>query len=470
MRPQAGVMPLRPDARANARPIARLAGPPAPAFAGPPGLVQARGGKEAIQVDATRLGLVNGGGVPLPAPLLAKMEAAFGADFSAVRVHVGSQAARIGAVAFTTGEQLYFALGRYQPESIQGQQLIGHELAHVIQQRQGRVRATGPGVAVVQDRALEAEADRLGMRAAMHRAPKGRGTAAQPKLAPHAGRGALPWGGAGTQRSTNRQSGNRQPAWASPRGAMPPRGTRMAVPLQPSRAPGAVQMRNAGPRVIQRVTLLGGFAFGGPEHADYNRVNDSLSRGVLREMIYLDEHSTLTYQTGVVGGDLGLTVFEVQIAGAWNDLDDICSPLSANYALGLQLEADMPMRTVITADPALHGVVPHFNRVDSTLVHEITVHAWHAAGWLRKLRSRAYQPAQLRSAWRSSNLLNPDQEHDAFGLGQNRGYGMTAQNLFDGLGLGGAPFQADVRSDQNAHNPGLVPLNLPGGGTPEFYL
>lgn len=39
----------------------------------------------------------------------------------------------------------------------------------MIQQRQGRVRAPGNGLVVVQDRVLEAEADRLGMRAASHR-------------------------------------------------------------------------------------------------------------------------------------------------------------------------------------------------------------------------------------------------------------------------------------------------------------
>ncbi|MDP5280611.1 DUF4157 domain-containing protein [Sphingomonas sp. DG1-23] len=133
-----------------------------------PGQVAQRfGGNEGTEIDPVAIGLVRSGGQPLPQRLLAKMEAAFGADFSSVRVHVGPQASRIGAIAFTTGNDLYFAPGQFQPESVKGQQLIGHELAHVIQQRQGRVRASGNGVAVVQDHALEAEADRLGMRAAM---------------------------------------------------------------------------------------------------------------------------------------------------------------------------------------------------------------------------------------------------------------------------------------------------------------
>jgi hypothetical protein len=155
--------------RAVAAPV--RPGPPAPAVSGGSGAVQAKGGEGSFAVDPVQLGLARSGGNPLPAPLLAKMQAAFDADFSGVRVHVGAQPARIGAIAFTTGNDIYFAPGRYQPDSVQGQQLIGHELAHVVQQRQGRVRATAGGLSVVQDRGLEAEADRLGQRAAMYRAP-----------------------------------------------------------------------------------------------------------------------------------------------------------------------------------------------------------------------------------------------------------------------------------------------------------
>lgn len=137
--------------------------------AGAPPVQRHGGGSESFAIDPVRLGLARGGGSPLPQPLLARMEAALGADFSAVRVHLGPQASRIGAVAFTTGNDLYFAPGSYRPETMQGRQLIGHELAHVIQQRQGRVRAPASGIAVVRDHALEAEADRLGQRAAIQR-------------------------------------------------------------------------------------------------------------------------------------------------------------------------------------------------------------------------------------------------------------------------------------------------------------
>ena len=185
MRPQPA-----PQAAAVTRPRHATGAPP-PAFAGRSAPLQARmapgrpplahqgaghvaqphGGDGSFEIDPVKVGLSRSGGKPLPPAVLAKMEAAFGEDFSSVRVHVGPQASRIGAIAFATGDDLYFAPGRYQPESMQGQQLLGHELAHVVQQRQGRVRASGAGIAVVQDRGLEAEADRLAMRAAAHRIP-----------------------------------------------------------------------------------------------------------------------------------------------------------------------------------------------------------------------------------------------------------------------------------------------------------
>ena len=160
-------------------------GPPAPAFAGRPGAVERQGADGAFAVEAGALGLAAAGGRPLPEALRGKMEAALGADFAEVRVHVGSQAERIGAIAFTLGSDIYFAPGRYQPDTVHGQQLLGHELAHVVQQRSGRVRnPLGSGIAVVQDHALEAEADRLGQRAAAHRvtaqAKMPPGAAAQP--------------------------------------------------------------------------------------------------------------------------------------------------------------------------------------------------------------------------------------------------------------------------------------------------
>jgi hypothetical protein len=126
--------------------------------------VRLRAGVEAFPVSLAP----NSGGWPLPRDIQAKMERALGASFSDVRVHVGPQAAAIGAVAFTWGANIHFAPGQYNPHTSQGQILLGHELVHVVQQRAGRVtNPFGDGVAVVQDDLLEAEADRLGRQAAM---------------------------------------------------------------------------------------------------------------------------------------------------------------------------------------------------------------------------------------------------------------------------------------------------------------
>ena len=75
----------------------------------------------------------------LPPALQTKMEHAFGARFDQVRVHEGGEAQALGASAYTQGTDLHFAPGQYQPGTPQGQELIGHELAHVVQQGEGRV-------------------------------------------------------------------------------------------------------------------------------------------------------------------------------------------------------------------------------------------------------------------------------------------------------------------------------------------
>jgi|GEM_PF-5787604 len=109
----------------------------------------------------------SGSGQSLPVLVQKKMESFFNTSFADVRIHVGHEAPSIGALAFTHGTDLYFAPGQYNSQSTYGHQLLGHELTHVVQQRAGRVRnPLGTGVAVVQDPALEAEAERMGRLAA----------------------------------------------------------------------------------------------------------------------------------------------------------------------------------------------------------------------------------------------------------------------------------------------------------------
>lgn len=107
-------------------------------------------------------------GEPLPDQVRRRMERALGADFSDVRIHVGPEAEAVGAKAFTQGTDIHFAPGEYDPGSPLGLELLGHELAHVVQQAQGRVSQTGErgGLPASDDSWLEREADELGALAA----------------------------------------------------------------------------------------------------------------------------------------------------------------------------------------------------------------------------------------------------------------------------------------------------------------
>ncbi|RAT96468.1 DUF4157 domain-containing protein [Brevibacillus sp. Leaf182] len=123
--------------------------------------------------------LSSGSGRSLPDSVQAKMEKAFHTDFSEVQIHPESSvASQIGAVAFAQGNDIHFAPGTYQPETQSGQQLLGHELTHVVQQRQGRVKANVPDASlpINDDPSLEAEADRYGSLAATGTMTDGTGT------------------------------------------------------------------------------------------------------------------------------------------------------------------------------------------------------------------------------------------------------------------------------------------------------
>ncbi|MEH2120989.1 eCIS core domain-containing protein [Nostoc sp.] len=107
------------------------------------------------------------GGQPMPKLVQQKMETSFGTDFSDVRIHEGSQAEKIGAQAYTQEKNIHFRPGKYQPTTQSGQELLGHELTHVVQQRAGQVTAPQcKGVAINTDPQLETEADVLGAKAA----------------------------------------------------------------------------------------------------------------------------------------------------------------------------------------------------------------------------------------------------------------------------------------------------------------
>jgi hypothetical protein len=105
----------------------------------------------------------------IPENVQAKMESSFGTSFQGVNIHQNDGGAtQMGALAYTQGENIHFAPGQYNPDSPKGQELLGHELTHVVQQRQGRVAETKQtkGVSVNDNPALEKEADDMGVKAA----------------------------------------------------------------------------------------------------------------------------------------------------------------------------------------------------------------------------------------------------------------------------------------------------------------
>ncbi len=86
----------------------------------------------------SRLNASKGGGSNLPDDTRSSMESGFGADFSNVKVHTGTQAndmnKELGARAFTHGSDIYFNKGEYSPGTTSGQHLLAHELTHTVQQ------------------------------------------------------------------------------------------------------------------------------------------------------------------------------------------------------------------------------------------------------------------------------------------------------------------------------------------------
>ncbi|MEH1954605.1 eCIS core domain-containing protein [Nostoc sp.] len=86
-----------------------------------------------------------GKGQPLSDKLREPMEQAFGKDFSGVRVHADAQSDQINrsiqARAFTTGQDIFFRQGEYASGSKQGQELLAHELTHVVQQNGSAIKA-----------------------------------------------------------------------------------------------------------------------------------------------------------------------------------------------------------------------------------------------------------------------------------------------------------------------------------------
>ena len=86
----------------------------------------------------TRINAARENGQPLPHSIRTSFEPHFKHDFNEVRIHTDAEANRLsqqlGAMAFTTGRDVFFQENAYDPNSSEGKRLLGHELTHVVQQ------------------------------------------------------------------------------------------------------------------------------------------------------------------------------------------------------------------------------------------------------------------------------------------------------------------------------------------------
>ncbi|MEH2120427.1 eCIS core domain-containing protein [Nostoc sp.] len=112
--------------------------------------------KPMLQLRSTKVGMTaapeveasikqaRGGGQSLAKSIREPMEQAIGADFSRVKVHTDSRANQLNqsiqAKAFTTGQDVFFRQGEYNPGSLGGKKLLAHELTHVVQQNGSTVQ------------------------------------------------------------------------------------------------------------------------------------------------------------------------------------------------------------------------------------------------------------------------------------------------------------------------------------------
>ena len=143
---------------------ASLDGPTAPV---PSGIIMRKRSGDGVAADAegaVEAAASSSSGSALPTSLQRKFEGSLGVDLSSVRVHTGeasnTAAHAVSAKAYTTGQNIHFGAGQYDPSSEGGQHLIAHEVAHTVQQRGGSpTRQHKLEVSAPQD-ASEHEADR----------------------------------------------------------------------------------------------------------------------------------------------------------------------------------------------------------------------------------------------------------------------------------------------------------------------
>jgi Domain of unknown function (DUF4157)/Novel toxin 15 len=119
--------------------------------------------EQAGQPLTARIQARRGSGSPLPEAVRRQLEHGLNSDLSRVRLHTDTEADALSkgvqAVAFTTGQDIFFRAGTFDPNTKSGIELLAHEVTHTVQQGQGKV-----GGGIDPDAGLEGEARSFGHR------------------------------------------------------------------------------------------------------------------------------------------------------------------------------------------------------------------------------------------------------------------------------------------------------------------
>jgi hypothetical protein len=103
-------------------------------------------GGEVSPAIADRIRAQQGGGAPLEPTVQREMEAGFAHTFADVRLHTDGEAdtlnRSVGARAFTLGSDIFLSRGATDRGAKSGDQLLAHELTHVVQQRGAQQRGS----------------------------------------------------------------------------------------------------------------------------------------------------------------------------------------------------------------------------------------------------------------------------------------------------------------------------------------
>ncbi|PSR16651.1 hypothetical protein C8255_16740 [filamentous cyanobacterium CCP3] len=106
--------------------------------------------------------VLNSPGQPLDPETREFAEFRFNSDFGSIRIHTDTRAAKsaeaVNALAYTVGQRIVFGAGQYNPTTIAGKKLLGHELFHTKQQ-QGLTRPSTNKITLENSSGYEQQAD-----------------------------------------------------------------------------------------------------------------------------------------------------------------------------------------------------------------------------------------------------------------------------------------------------------------------